>query len=235
MACGALAAAKLGWDRLTGEDDPRRFALREDEPVREGVERIAVGQLDNSIEGLAGRERRGLGDRHPRGAQEHQAPALAGAAHAPPARRARLQARQHRVPRHRPAPVQRARQPRHARHARRRERAPPAQGARQGLAPFRRTLLSRHANAQRKLRDSDAASEALRELRQARDRVAHWPVDGESVASLAPGSSGSTGAGGRPTRSRARTRARRTSTSSASAPRTSGTRGRSSRPPRRRR
>src|SRR5215218_8117364 len=54
VASGALAAAKLGWDRLTGEHDPRRFALRKDEPVPEGIERIAVGQLDNSIEGLAG-------------------------------------------------------------------------------------------------------------------------------------------------------------------------------------
>src|SRR5215213_8839083 len=124
VAGGALAAAKLGWDRLTGEDDPRRFALREDEPLREGIERIAVGRLDNSIEGLAGE-----GDA---------------------------------------------------------DSATAIHEARKSIKRLR-ALLRRHANAQRKLRDSDAASEALRELRHARDRVAHWPVDGDSVASLAPG------------------------------------------------
>jgi CHAD domain-containing protein len=56
-----------------------------------------------------------------------------------------------------------------------------------GLAAFRRTLLSRHANAQRALRDSDAPAEVLRELRAARKRVAAWPLGGDGAAALAPG------------------------------------------------
>jgi CHAD domain-containing protein len=187
VAGGALAAAKLGWDRLTGEDDPRRFALREDEPLREGVERIAVGQLDNSIEGLAGES------------DADAATSIHEARKSIKRLRALLRLTRHQLGEH----VYRrdnsafrdiGRRLSGARDSRvmldtlsgLSERHPKRAPA-PGLAPFRRTLLSRHANAQRKLRDSDAASEALRELRHARDRVAHWPVDGESVASLAPG------------------------------------------------
>ena len=187
VAGGALAAAKLGWDRLTGEKDPRRFALDEDEPVREGIHRIALGQIDSSIEGLAGE-----GD-------TDSATAIHEARKSMKRLRTILRLTRHqlgeRVYRRESATFREAgRKLSGARDSRvlldtlaglseRHPRKAPASG----LAPFRRTLLSRHANTQRKLRDTDAAGEALRGLRQARDRVPHWPVDGESVAALAPG------------------------------------------------
>jgi CHAD domain-containing protein len=52
VAAGAVSAAKLGWDRLSSRDDPRRFRLREGEPVSTGLQRVALGQLDGAIERL---------------------------------------------------------------------------------------------------------------------------------------------------------------------------------------
>src|SRR3954469_6516498 len=146
VASGALAAAKLGWDRLTGEEDPRRFALREDEPLREGVERIAVGQLDNSIEGLAGES------------DADSATAIHEARKSIKRLRSLLRLTRHQIGEH----VYRrdnaafrdiGRRLSSARDSRvmldtladvseRHPRKAPTQG----LAPFRRTLLSRHAN-----------------------------------------------------------------------------------------
>jgi CHAD domain-containing protein len=37
------------------------------------------------------------------------------------------------------------------------------------------------------LQSDDSAAEVLRELRQVRDRVPHWPLERESIESLAPG------------------------------------------------
>src|SRR5262245_24372578 len=51
---GALAAAKLGWDRLSSSEDRRRFRLRDGERVPDGLRRIACAQLDLSIERLEG-------------------------------------------------------------------------------------------------------------------------------------------------------------------------------------
>ena len=186
VAGGAVAAAKLGWDRMHG-DDPRRFRLREDEPVPEGLERIAVGQLDSSIEGLAGE-----------GHEDH-ATAVHEARKSLKRLRALVRLARHELGEH----VYR-REHTAFRDAGRRlsgardsrvlldtldavSERHPKRAPRQGLLPFRRTLLSRHANAQQRLRKEDAAGEVLRELRQVRDRVPHWPLERESIESLAPG------------------------------------------------
>src|SRR5215212_7856874 len=49
VSAGALAV-KVAWDRLSDGQDPRRFRLRDGEPVPDGVVRVACGQLDLSIE-----------------------------------------------------------------------------------------------------------------------------------------------------------------------------------------
>src|SRR5918999_5846076 len=61
-ASGALAAAKLGWDRLSSSEDRRRFRLADGEPVHEGIVRIANGQLEMAIERLEGSADEDLGD-----------------------------------------------------------------------------------------------------------------------------------------------------------------------------
>src|ERR671919_493351 len=61
-AGGALAAAKLGWDRPSSSDDRRRFRLADGEPVQEGIVRIANGQLEMAIERLEGSADEDLGD-----------------------------------------------------------------------------------------------------------------------------------------------------------------------------
>jgi CHAD domain-containing protein len=187
VAGGALAAAKLGWDRLTGDREQRKFALRPGEPVPEGIERIALGQLDGSIEGLAGESD---ADR-------------ATAIHETRKSLKRLRATA-RLTRHQLGDRAFREDNRTFREIGRRLSAArdsrvlldtlaelteehPRVADSNGLAPFRRTLLSRHANSQRKLRDSGASDQALRELRAARDRVAAWPLSGESAAALAPG------------------------------------------------
>jgi len=55
LAGGALAAAKLGRDRISSHSDARAFRLAEDEAAGDGLRRIAAGQLDQSIERLEGR------------------------------------------------------------------------------------------------------------------------------------------------------------------------------------
>jgi hypothetical protein len=60
-AGGALAAGKLGWDRLSSGEDRRRFRLAEGEPVTEGIVRIADGQLELAIERLEGNTDEDLG------------------------------------------------------------------------------------------------------------------------------------------------------------------------------
>ncbi|MBN1530198.1 MAG: CHAD domain-containing protein [Thermoleophilaceae bacterium] len=187
VAGGALAAAKLGWDRLSGDRDQRKFELRPGEPVPEGIERIALGQLDGSIEGLAGE---GDSDR-------------ATAIHETRKSLKRLRATA-RLTRHQLGDRVFTRDNQTFRDVGKRlsaardsrvlldtlaelsERYPRVADP-NGLAPFRRTLLSRHANSQRKLRDSQASEQALRDLRAARDRVAAWPLSGEGAAALAPG------------------------------------------------
>jgi CHAD domain-containing protein len=187
VAGGALAAAKLGWDRLTADREQRKFALRPGEPIPEGIERIALAQLDGSIEGLAGETD---ADR-------------ATAIHETRKSLKRLRATA-RLTRHQLGDKAFRRDSRAFRDAGRSLSAArdsrvmldtlaelvehyPRVARSDGLAPFRRTLLSRHANSQRKLRDTAASERALRELRAARDRVTAWPLSGESAAALAPG------------------------------------------------
>ena len=135
VAGGAMAAAKLGWDRITS-DNPRRFRLRRERACAGGP-RAHRGRPDRPVDrGPGGRGRRGPPHCGARGAQEHQAAARRGAAGARRARRLRVPARQQGAPRRRPAPVRSPRQPRAARHARGRERAPPRQGAARGPQPL---------------------------------------------------------------------------------------------------
>jgi hypothetical protein len=60
LGAGALAA-KVVRDRLSVREDPRRFRLRDGEPVPDGIERIVCGQLDLSIERLDGHTEQDLG------------------------------------------------------------------------------------------------------------------------------------------------------------------------------
>jgi len=60
LGTGALAA-KVVRDRLSSREGQRRFRLRDGEPVSDGIERIACGQLDLSIERLDGRTDEDLG------------------------------------------------------------------------------------------------------------------------------------------------------------------------------
>ncbi len=186
VAGGAMAAAKLGWDRITSGDQ-RRFRLRDEEPVPEGLQRIAVGQIDQSIEGLAGEgdadtstaihearkslkrlrtvvrlARDELGDyvyRRDNRAFRDAGRRLSGARDS----RVLLDALSDVSERH------------------------PDKAPREALLPFRRMLLSQHANAQRRLQADDAAAEVLRELREVRARVPYWPLERENIESLAPG------------------------------------------------
>ena len=185
VAGGAVAAAKLGWDRLRG--DARKFALRENEPVREGLQRIAVGQIDDSIEGLSGEgDADAAGSAHEARKSLKRLRALV--------RLARDELGEHVYRRESTAFREAGRRLSGARDSRVLLDAldavierHPKRAPRHELLPFRRTLLSRHANAQRKLQNDDAAAEVLRELRQVRDRVPHWPLERENIESLAPG------------------------------------------------
>jgi CHAD domain-containing protein len=186
-AGGALAAAKLGWERLFSREDPRRFRLAEGEPGTEGVVRIACGQLDLAIERLEGNTdeplgaavhearksfkrlrttvrlaRDELGDevyRRENGAFRDAGRWLAGA-------------RDSQVLLDTLAAVS-------ERHP---DEAPPARFRR-----FRRTLAAQHASAQRRLKDGAARAEVVSELREARARVPDWPLEREGLGTLAPG------------------------------------------------
>ena len=59
--------------------------------------------------------------------------------------------------------------------------------ARDGCTPLRRTLSAQHAAAQKNLQEGEAVGEVVSELREARARVPEWPLEGESLDALAPG------------------------------------------------
>jgi CHAD domain-containing protein len=186
VAGGAVAAARLGWDRLRG-DDPRKFRLRDEEPVPDGLRRIAVGQLDPAIEGLAGE---GPADA---ATSVHEARKSLKRLRAL-VRLARHELGEHVYRRENTAFRDAGRRLSGARDTRvlldtldSVSKRHPKRAPRQGLLPFRRTLMSRHANESRRVRNDDAAGEVLRELRQVRDRVPRWPLEHESIESLAPG------------------------------------------------
>jgi CHAD domain-containing protein len=52
VAGGALSAAKIGLDRRGSRKNGRRFRLHEEEPVSDGLVRIARGQVDSAIRDL---------------------------------------------------------------------------------------------------------------------------------------------------------------------------------------
>jgi CHAD domain-containing protein len=187
VAGGALAAAKLGWDRLSSSEDPRRFRLRDGERVPDGLQRIACGQLDMSIERLEGHTdeelgaavhetrkslkrlratvrlvRDELGDevyRRENGAFRDAGRRLAGARDSQVLLET-LDALAERYPDQLP-------------HGR--------------VDRFRRMLMDEHAAAQRRLQDGIAIAEVLGELRAARARVPDWPLERDGLDDLAPG------------------------------------------------
>ena len=187
LAGGALAAAKLGWDRLSSKEDPRRFRLGEGERVSDGVVRVACGQLELAIERLEGNTdedlgtavhearksfkrlrtivrlaRDELGDdlyRRENTAFRDAGRRLAGARDSQVLLET-LDAIGERYP----------------------EEAPPARFLR-----FRRSLAAQHAAAQRRLQDGAAIGEVLSQLRQAGTRAQDWPLEREGLDALAPG------------------------------------------------
>jgi CHAD domain-containing protein len=186
VAGGAIAAAKVGWDRLSSSDDPRQFQLQEGEPVSDGIARISGGQLDLAIERLEGetdedtgtavhearksfkrlrttvRLSRGeLGDEVYR--RENNAFRDAG--------RKLAGARDSQVLLETLDAVSR------------RPGEPPA--AR--FLGFRRSLAGQHAAAQRRLQQGAARGEVLAELRTVRARVVDWPLERDDLGALAPG------------------------------------------------
>ena len=187
VAGGALAAARLGWDRLSSSEDPRRFRLRDGEPVPDGLRRIACGQLDTSIERLEGAAneelgaavhetrkslkrlratvrlaRDELGDdvyRRENGAFRDAGRRLSGARDGQVLLET-LDALGERYP----------------------DEAPWARSGR-----FRGMLADQHAAAQRRLREGATIAEVVLELRAARARVPDWPLAREGFDGLAPG------------------------------------------------
>ena len=187
VAGGAVAAAKLGWDRLSSSEDPRRFRLREGEPVPQGLRRIACGQLDMAIERLEGDTdenlgtavhearksfkrlratvrlaRDGLGDdvyRRENIAFRDAGRRLAGARDS----RVLLETLDAVSERY------------------------PVDGSPARVARFRSSLVDEHAAAQRRLQQGAAVSEVLSELRAARARIHDWPLEQEGLDALAPG------------------------------------------------
>ena len=186
VAGGAMAAAKLGWDRITS-DDPRRFRLRPERACAGGTP-AHRGRPDRPVDrGPGGRGRRG------RPTAVHEARKSLKRLRAV-VRLARdelgdyVYRRDNRAFRDAGRRLSGARDSRvlldtledvSERH--------PDKAPREALLPFRRTLLSQHANAQRRLQADDAAAEVLRELREVRARVPYWPLERESIESLAPG------------------------------------------------
>jgi CHAD domain-containing protein len=187
VAGGALAAAKLGWDRLSSSEDLRRFRLRDGERVPDGLQRIACGQLDMSIERLEG----------------HTDEELGGAVHETRKSLKRLRATV-RLARDELGDEVYRRENGAFREAGRRlagardsqvlletldalaERYPD-ELPRARLERFRSMLMGQHAAAQRRLRDGAAIAEVLGELRAARARVPDWPLQREGLDGLAPG------------------------------------------------
>ena len=186
-AGGALAAAKLGWDRISSSEDRRRFRLRDGEPVREGIVRIADSQLEMAIERLEGDTDEDLGTavhearksfkrlrttvRLARDELGDEVYRRENAAFRDAGRRL-AGARDSQVLLETLAAIS-ERYP---------DEAPPARFLR-----FRRTLAGQHASAQRRLQDGAARAEVVSELRETRARVGDWPLAREGLDSLAPG------------------------------------------------
>jgi CHAD domain-containing protein len=186
LGTGALAA-KVVRDHLSAREDRRRFRLHDGEPVPEGIERIACGQLDLSIERLDGHSDEDLGT----------------AVHEARKSFKRLRATV-RLARDELGDDVYRRESVAFRDAGRRlagtrdsqvvletldalsERYS-SEAPRSCFVRFRTMLADEHAAAQRRLQDGAAVAEVLGELRQARARVPAWPLHCEGLDALAPG------------------------------------------------
>jgi CHAD domain-containing protein len=167
-------------------EDPRRFRLREGEPVPGGFRRIACGQLDMAIERLEGHTdeqlgtavhetrkslkrlratvrlaRDELGDevyRRENGAFREAGRRLAGARDS----RVLLETLDALTDRY-------------------------LDGVPGRFQRFRSTLVGQHGAAQRQLREGAAITDVRRELRAARARVRDWHLEREHFDAVAPG------------------------------------------------
>lgn len=187
LGTGALAAKVVRDRLLSAREDRRQFRLRDGEPVPDGIERIARGQLDMSIERLDG----------------HTGEELGTAVHEARKSFKRLRATV-RLARDELGDEVYRRENIAFRDAGRRlagtrdsqvvletldalsERYP-SEAPRAGFVGFRETLAGEHAAAQRRLQDGAAVAEVVSELHQARGRVPAWPLQREALDSLAPG------------------------------------------------
>jgi CHAD domain-containing protein len=186
LATGALAV-ELAGDGVSSREDPRRFRLREGELAADGIRRIACGQLDLSIERLDGGNDEDLGT----------------AVHEARKSFKRLRATV-RLARDELGDEVYRRENTAFRNAGRRlagtrdsqvlletlealsERYP-NEAPRAGFLGFESMLADEHAAAQQRLQVGSAAAAVLSELRHARQRVPTWPLEGEALATLAPG------------------------------------------------
>jgi CHAD domain-containing protein len=167
--------------------DQRVFRLRDGESVPGGVQRIARGQLDMSIERLAGHTDEDLGT------AVHETRKSLKRLRAT-VRLARDELGDEAYRRENVAFRDTARRLGGARESqvlletldaltdRNPQEAPPEHFAR-----FKRTLVGQHGAAQRRLRDGAAVAEVLSELRRARARVGDWQLDRKGLHALAPG------------------------------------------------
>jgi CHAD domain-containing protein len=186
-AGAAPAAAKIGWDRPSSSEDPRRFRLRDGERVPDGVPRIACGQLDMSIERLEGHTDEELGT------AVHETRKSLKRSRAT-VRLARDELGDDAYRRENSAFRDAGRRLAGARDSRvlletldaLSERYPD-EAPRARFDRFRRTLVAEHAAAQRRLHDGAATAEVLSELREARARVPDWALEREGLDALAPG------------------------------------------------
>jgi CHAD domain-containing protein len=167
--------------------DQRAFRLRAGEPLPGGVERIARGQLDMSIERLAGHTDEDLGT------AVHETRKSLKRLRAT-VRLARDELGDEAYRRENVAFRDAGRRLAGARDSqvlletldaltdRYPDQAPPERFAR-----FKRTLVGQHGAAQRRLHEGAAVAEVLGELRRARARVGDWRLEREGLDALAPG------------------------------------------------
>jgi CHAD domain-containing protein len=182
----ASESLTLSMETLPAQEQ-RRFRLREGERVPNGVRRIACGQLDVSIERLAGDTDEDLGT------SVHETRKSLKRLRAT-VRLARGELGEETYRRENVAlrdaggrlggvrDSQVLLETLDALTGRQPDEAPPARVQR-----FRRTLVGQHGAAQRRLHESAAVAEVLSELRRARKRVADWHLEREGLDALAPG------------------------------------------------
>jgi CHAD domain-containing protein len=182
----ASESLTLSMETLPAQEQ-RRFRLREGERVPNGVRRIACGQLDVSIERLAGDTDEDLGT------SVHETRKSLKRLRAT-VRLARGELGEETYRRENVAlrdaggrlggvrDSQVLLETLDALTGRQPDEAPPARVQR-----FRRTLVGQHGAAQRRLHESAAVAEVLSELRRARTRVADWHLEREGLDALAPG------------------------------------------------